>query len=53
MRVDVRQEGWRLDRALCEWLKWRSRTRNRRLIADGYVDLRGRRARPSQPCSRR
>jgi 23S rRNA pseudouridine1911/1915/1917 synthase len=47
MKVDARQEGWRLDRALCEWLKWRSRTRNQQLILDGFVDLRGRPGRPS------
>ena len=47
MRADVRQEGFRLDRALCDWLKWRSRSRNRQLILDGHVDIRGHRGRPS------
>jgi 23S rRNA pseudouridine1911/1915/1917 synthase len=47
LRVDMRQAGMRLDRALCSFLHWRSRSSIHRLIAAGMVELEGRRARPS------
>ena len=45
--VDARLDGWRLDRALGEFLTWRSRTSIHRLIDDGFVELVGRAARPA------
>ena len=43
VRIDARLDGQRLDVALATVLEWRSRNSIHRLIADGYVDLEGRR----------
>lgn len=45
--IDARHDGARLDVALHAFLPWRSRTGVHRLIRDGYIELQGRRARPS------
>jgi 23S rRNA pseudouridine1911/1915/1917 synthase len=47
IKIDSRQAGCRLDVALRAFLRWRSRTSIHRLIADGFVELDGRAARPS------
>ncbi|MHC4514173.1 MAG: RluA family pseudouridine synthase [Planctomycetota bacterium] len=47
IRIDKPLDGARLDRALVQYLTWRSRNSIHQLIKDGYVLLEGRRARPA------
>lgn len=47
VRIDSRQDGLRLDRALRQFLTWRSRTSIHRLIEGGFVSTPRGRARPS------
>ena len=47
VQIDEPRAGQRLDSALRHYLHWRSRNSIQRLIQDGYVDLRGIKARSS------
>ncbi len=47
VRAEASHEGLRLDQVLTHFLHWRSRTSLNRLIKEGFVDLRGLKARKS------